>query len=48
MDTFLVATLVPFILEGMLLVIGFNKVWGVDLVSWFPGVVCFRIALPFD
>ncbi len=41
------ATLVPFILEGMLLVIGFNKVWGVDL-SWFPGIVCFRIALPFD
>ncbi len=32
----------------MLSVIGFNKVWGMNLISWFPGVVHFRVAPPFD
>ena len=37
-----------FIFERVLSVIGFNKVWGMDLVSWFPGVICFGIPFPFD
>ena len=28
--------------------IGINESWGMDLVSWFPGVVCFWIPYPFD
>ena len=28
--------------------IGFNKLWGVNLISRFPGVVCFRISYPLD
>ena len=28
--------------------IGFNKLRSMDLVSWFPGVVCFWIPFPFD
>ena len=32
----------------MLSVIGFNELRGVDLVSWFPGVVRFRVPFPFD
>jgi hypothetical protein len=29
-------------------VVGGDKVWGVDLVSRFPRVVCFWIPFPFD
>jgi len=47
-DAFLLGDLAPFILEGVLLVIGVNEMWGMDLVSWFPGVVHFRIPYPFD
>src|SRR5260221_3218834 len=32
----------------MLSVIGFNDLWSVNLVSWFPGVVRFRIPFPFN
>jgi hypothetical protein len=28
--------------------IGFDECWGVDLISVFPGVVTFRVTLPFD
>ena len=28
--------------------IGFNKLWSMNLVSWFPGVVRFRVSLPLD
>ncbi len=28
--------------------IGFNKFQHVNLVSWFPGVISLRVALPFD
>ena len=38
----------PFILERVLSVIGFNDSWSVNLVSWFPGVIRFRVSLPFD
>ena len=48
MDTFFAAPLVPFIFERALSVIGFNEFWSMDLVSWFPGVVRFGVALPFD
>ena len=37
-----------FIFERVLSVIGFNELWSVDLVSWFPGVVCFWVSFPFD
>ena len=26
----------------------FNKVRGMDLISWFPCVVAFRVSFPFD
>jgi len=29
-------------------VVGFKKFRGVDLVSWLPGVVAFRVPFPFD
>jgi len=32
----------------MLSVIGFNNLWSVNLVSWFPGVVCFWVSFPLD
>jgi len=32
----------------MLSVIGFNDLWSVNLVSWFPGVVRFWVSLPLD
>jgi len=32
----------------MLSVIGFNELWSMNLVSWFPGVVRFRIPFPLD
>jgi len=38
----------PFILEGVLSVIGVNELWSVDLISWFPSIVCFRISYPLD
>jgi len=47
-DTLLAAFLAPFILKRILLVIGFNELWSMDLVSWLPGIVHFGIALPFD
>ncbi len=28
--------------------IGFNKLQSMNLVSWFPGVVRFRVSLPLD
>ncbi len=34
--------------KGVLLVIGFNELYRMDLVSWFPSVIGFRVALPFD
>ncbi len=34
--------------KGVLSVIGFNELYHVDLVSWFPSVIGFRVALPFD
>ena|SRR5258707_9240050 len=47
-DTFLWTFLLPFIVEGMLSAIGFNELWGVDLISWFPSVIGFWVPLPFD
>ena len=48
MDTFPIASLAPFIVKRVLLVIGFNELQRMDLVSWFPSVIGFRITLPFD
>ena len=28
--------------------IGVNKLWSVDLISWFPGVIRFWIPYPLD
>ena len=28
--------------------ISLYEIWGVYLVSWFPSVIAFRIALPFE
>jgi len=47
-DVLLTSSSTPFIFEWVLSVIGFNEVWGMDLVSWLPGVVCLRVSLPFD
>ena len=47
-DTLFAVSPVPFIFERVLLVIGFDELWSMDLVSWFPGVICFRVVLPFD
>jgi hypothetical protein len=30
------------------MVVGFEKIWGVNLRDWFPGVVTFWVSLPFD
>src|SRR5229473_8127117 len=38
----------PFIFKGMLLVIGVNKLWSMNLISWFPGVVCFWVSHPLN
>ena len=38
--------LLPFILEGIALMIPFEKVWSVNILSWFPGVVAFGVSLP--
>ena len=35
-------------MERVLSAIGFNELWGVDLISWFPSVISFWIPLPFD
>jgi len=32
----------------VLSVIGFNELQCMDLISWFPGVISFWVALPFD
>ena len=37
-----------FIFKRMLSVIGFNDLWGVNLVSWFPGIVRFWVSSPLD
>src|SRR5713226_8431542 len=37
----------PFIREGVALVILFKKVWGVNILNWFPGVVTFGVPFPF-
>ncbi|SRR5229473_3272764 len=47
-DTFPWMFLLPFIVKRVLSVIGFNELWGVDLISWFPSVISFWISLPFD
>ena len=36
----------PFILEGVTLVVLFEKVWGVNVLGWFPGVVTFGVPFP--
>ncbi len=28
--------------------VGINKLWSVNLVGWFPGVVCFWVFYPLD
>ena len=35
-----------FILEGVVLMILFEKVWSVNILNWFPGVVTFGVSLP--
>src|SRR5260370_30915815 len=47
-DSLLRSFLLPFIVKRMLSVIGLNEFWGVNLISWFPGVIGFWIPLPFD
>ena len=47
MDAFSFAFFAPFIIEGVLSVIGFSELQCMDLVSWFPSVIGFWIALPF-
>jgi len=34
-------------LEGVALVILFEESWGMNVVSWFPGVIAFGIPFPF-
>src|SRR5260221_13999205 len=36
-----------FILKGVALMILFEKVWGVNILDWFPGIVTFRVPFPF-
>jgi len=33
-------------LEGVALVVSLEKVWGVNVLKWFPGVVAFGVSLP--
>src|SRR5258708_34663120 len=35
-----------FILKGVALMILFEKVWSVNILGWFPGVVAFGVSLP--
>src|SRR5258708_3536954 len=35
-----------FILKRVALVVLFEKVWGVNILGWFPGVVAFGVSLP--
>src|SRR5216684_1928720 len=35
-----------FILKGVALVVLFEKVWSVNILGWFPGVVAFGVSLP--
>ena len=37
-----------YLLEGTSFVIEFDEVGCVDLIRWFPSIVAFRVALPFD
>jgi hypothetical protein len=34
--------------EGVLVVVVFNQIQGMDLVGWFPSIVMIEIAYPFD
>src|SRR5258708_7013321 len=38
----------PFIFKGMLSVIGINELRSMNLISWFPGVICFWVPYPLD
>jgi len=35
-------------LEGVVLVIEFDKVWCIDLIGVLPSIVAFRVSFPFD
>src|SRR5258708_3573703 len=35
-----------FILKGVALVVLFEKVWSVNILGWFPGVVAFGVPFP--
>jgi len=45
-ECFLLRFLLLFILKGVVLVILSKKVWSVNILGWFPGVVTFWISLP--
>ena len=38
----------PYICEGVLLVVLFEDLWGLDVFDGLPGVVAFRVPLPLD
>ena len=38
----------PYICEGVLLVVAFEDLWGLNVFDRFPGVVAFRVPLPLD
>jgi hypothetical protein len=35
-------------LQGVSSVVEFDESWGMDLIGILPGIVTFRVALPFD
>src|SRR5229473_4572419 len=35
-----------FILEGIALVISFEKIWGMNVLDWFPGIVTLGVSFP--
>ena len=35
-------------LEGVILVIEFDQVWGMCLIGVFPGIVAFGVSFPLD
>ena len=37
-----------YLLEGVVLVIKFDQVWGMCLIGVFPGIVAFGISFPLD
>ena len=47
-DAFSSTFFASFIVKGVLSVIGFSELQRMDLVSWFPSVIGFWVALPFD